>query len=1330
MRVNGRGLFIALAMGLLLWFSAGLPVEAEGIAKGEAVKGAASPPSTKTATAPRNLTPPFAPLPPRGKISKQEGLALVGDYKVLRTQYLKYYRARRYKAAEPLMRRALELARYLLGNTHPIVATESNNLGALLVTQRRYRSALPFLRTALQIRKKLLKKNDPKILQTLKDLQTNYLALGRGAKEMQTLRQMKPFYDGTYATNGKQLAYLLDRLGVLQINRQDYKGAQLHLEEALALYEGLLGRDHLDTVMTTSNLAVSFTKQKNYKEAIRLFDMVYKARKKKLGADNDLTLQTLTELSEIASHLRDYKKAIVMGQILVKSFEKKLGRDHIKLAGKHNRLAAYAYHDKDYDLAGRSLARALEITEKHKGRESRDLLVYLYNLATLYEDHGRYTEAEELYARRLLILEKTSGPNAAKTLNAMILLARLNRQITRYTIAEKLFKTALAREHEQAKPSKYRISSIHNNLGGLFREIGRYGESARQYKKAIAVHRSNPKGKNDDLARMYDNTGVLYIEMNLYDEAVDYHKKALTLFEETLGPEHRSVSLALNNLAAAYNRLYRYEEAVKLYERALAIYLKKARPADVFTGVLYDNLAGAYGKVHKDKKAEIYYKKAMDALLLAYGPNHPEVALAMTNLAGVYSNKKQFEAAHELYKKAILINEKAYGPDHPSLANMWRLMGENAADRKDYESARQFYDKALIISASANGAEHPKTGYIQLKLAGLYLWLHDYPEALKYYRKSAHVEELEFARKQGRGEVRQKGGRNSVFAGLAITAWHVSRSEVLRKKVKESEVSLRDEALYAAQRALGTSAGAALAQMSARFAAGSGDLSSAVRQRQDLTRHYDRLDKNLLQLLSAPPKRRNEVAILRERKSLVRVDTQIRQLDKKLAVQFPEYATLANPQPLKTADIQAQLKSDEALLYFMTSNRAVYIWVLTDKDMSWARAPLKRSNLRLQVAKLRKALDPSSAETRGFAPDAVEDLVSPNGRGPITTSFDLSASWQLYKELLQPFEGLVKDKKHLLIVASDALTALPFQVLLTAPPPTKGSDESDLYRRADWLIKRHALTTLPSISSLKALRQFAGKNGRAPKTLIAFGNPVFSRQKPATQVTQSGITSFYRGGRVNLSALAQLSQLPDTKDELLNVARSLNVPVSELKLGRAATEEAVKALDKSGELAQHAIVYFATHGLIAGDIKGLAEPALALSLPAKASGLDDGLLTASEVTQLHLNADWVVLSACNTASGDKPGAEALSGLARAFFYAGAKSLLVSHWPVYSDAATLLTTKSFKIIKDSEARNKPVGRAEALRRAMLSLINKKDDKLASNPSYWAPFVVVGEGAVLK
>ena len=121
--------------------------------------------------------------------------------------------------------------------------------------------------------------------------------------------------------------------------------------------------------------------------------------------------------------------------------------------------------------------------------------------------------------------------------------------------------------------------------------------------------------------------------------------------------------------------------------------------------------------------------------------------------------------------------------------------------------------------------------------------------------------------------------------------------------------------------------------------------------------------------------------------------------------------------------------------------------------------------------------------------------------------------------------------------------------------------------------------------------------------------------------------------------------------------------------------------------------------------------------------LDDGLLTASEVAQLKLDADWEILSACNTAAGDKPGAKGLSGLAKAFFYAGARALLVSHWPVFSKSTTDLTTSMFETIRN----NPTIGRAEALRRSMMEMASHRR---TAHPIFWAPFVVVGEGGVAR
>ena len=216
-------------------------------------------------------------------------------------------------------------------------------------------------------------------------------------------------------------------------------------------------------------------------------------------------------------------------------------------------------------------------------------------------------------------------------------------------------------------------------------------------------------------------------------------------------------------------------------------------------------------------------------------------------------------------------------------------------------------------------------------------------------------------------------------------------------------------------------------------------------------------------------------------------------------------------------------------------------------------------------------------------------------------------------------------------------------------------------------------------------------------------------------------SSLFRGALANVTEVRGLASLPDTADELATVAKTLGAGEDSLYLRERATETAVK----SAPLKRARVISFATHGLISGELKGLAEPALVLTPPETATEQDDGLLTVSEVAQLKLDADWVVLSACNTASADgKTGSEGLSGLAKSFFYAGSRALLVSHWPVVSEAAKELTVGTFNHMKKAGG----VGRAEALRRSMRDMIARKDNPRFAHPLYWAPFVVVGEGGL--
>src|SRR6201999_4251055 len=179
--------------------------------------------------------------------------------------------------------------------------------------------------------------------------------------------------------------------------------------------------------------------------------------------------------------------------------------------------------------------------------------------------------------------------------------------------------------------------------------------------------------------------------------------------------------------------------------------------------------------------------------------------------------------------------------------------------------------------------------------------------------------------------------------------------------------------------------------------------------------------------------------------------------------------------------------------------------------------------------------------------------------------------------------------------------------------------------------------------------------------------------------------------------------LPDTAEELRSIALALHAdPTRVLNLGKAANEETVKTAD----LSKYRIIVFATHGLVPGDLSGLHEPALALTAPEVAGVPGDGLLTMSEILALKLDADWVVLSACNTGAGSGASAEAASGLGRAFFYAGTRAILVTNWSVHSASARALVTGLFR----RQAANPALGRGEALRQAMMAVADDgfKDD----------------------
>jgi CHAT domain-containing protein len=471
-----------------------------------------------------------------------------------------------------------------------------------------------------------------------------------------------------------------------------------------------------------------------------------------------------------------------------------------------------------------------------------------------------------------------------------------------------------------------------------------------------------------------------------------------------------------------------------------------------------------------------------------------------------------------------------------------------------------------------------------------------------------------------------------------------------------------------------------------------------VRKDQDLAVQADKLDKTLIADVSKAPNERNQDTEDGIRKRLAEIASERAKLSNVLEEKFPDYVALANPKALTLKETQDLLADDEAVVAFNIGEKKSYAWVVTRTASYWTEIPTDTKTLNQEIKSVRQSLT--------FETDA---------------PFDAALSYKIYKETFGPIAEKLTGKTRLSILANGALTSIPFGILVTSDPQGKK------LKGDDWLIKSYAVSVLPSIYSLKTMRsQMAGVEANKP--MIAFADPVFSpearAEAKAKQVAMRSLPSFYRGTQLDARSLAEsLPQLPGTRTEVESIAEDLKVGKDDIKLGLDATETAVK----QSKLDDYRIVYFATHALVAGDLqefaKAKAEPALVFTMPDKPSELDDGLLEASEAAELKLNADWVVLSACNTASSDGVGAEALSGLARAFLYAGGKSLVVSYWDVSDDATAKLMSSLFKISKD---RPDP-SHGEMMRQAELSLLDAATSDEEAHPRVWAPFVVVGEPA---
>jgi CHAT domain-containing protein len=639
----------------------------------------------------------------------------------------------------------------------------------------------------------------------------------------------------------------------------------------------------------------------------------------------------------------------------------------------------------------------------------------------------------------------------------------------------------------------------------------------------------------------------------------------------------------------------------------------------------------------------------------------------------------------------VAISEKAVGPDHSEAAITLNNLALLYRHQARYAEAERLWRRALAINEKAFGPDHPGVARSLDNLADLCLVQGQIQQALSASARAVDILQKHLAvgkTQRSGGAITEQRSARRYFANYIRIGYAAGAN------APEGQASAAATTFHVVQLAQASEAAQAVGGMAARFAAGSDALAAAVRERQDLTYRGQRLDADIVKAVSRPPPERNPAQEAALRAAFEETTRRLDTLDARFATEFPAYDELSNPRPVSIEVTQSLLAGDEALLVYLTSVDETWLWVVRRDAVAFHRLEIGAQVLAHEVMALRGRLDPELNADR--AP------------------FPADRAYALFQKLIAPAAPELAGVRHLLVVPDGALQSLPLGVLVTRSP------EHDLetlagHRDIAWLARDYAMTVLPSVSSLQALRRI-GAGATTAQPFLGVGDPVLQGRDGRRPKVK--LVSLFRGALADADQVRALPPLPETADELRAIARSLGAAETDLLLGERASEPVLRQTP----LDHYRVVAFATHGLLSGELPGLAEPALVLTPPAEATPENDGLLTASKIATLKLNADWVVLSACNTAAGDgTPDGGGLSGLAKAFFYAGARSLLVSHWPVSSQATVKLTTGAFAEL----AKDPTIGRAEALRRSMMAMLDPANPTEFAHPLAWAPFVLAGE-----
>jgi CHAT domain-containing protein/tetratricopeptide (TPR) repeat protein len=799
---------------------------------------------------------------------------------------------------------------------------------------------------------------------------------------------------------------------------------------------------------------------------------------------------------------------------------------------------------------------------------------------------------------------------------------------------------------------------------------------------------------NNDLAFAFECEGR-------YSAAFEYLERAAEEMEELLGHDNFGTLTTKMNLAALLLLLDRTEDALAIVQdvrRQLVHNIDQRRASLMRSGLL---LEAKIALRHGDATGAIAMVQGAVADLApsTSAADIEDLASLESELGRFFVEASNWGDAKTWYERALTdLTRIGLGE---SLAAAEGLQGIAIAEAGSRTFSRG--DTALAMAIAIGNAQlprnHPNIAALEASLGAYDIVAGKIAEAEPHLKRAVQI-----FRDRGWLLGLDEQGEVADEFRQAQQAYNAYLDYLLKRMADEpaSVRSFSSTAFEISQLVRVTTPSEALLMQSIERTEADPARAARIRERRDFLIKRVSLEAEALTMVKLPNSHRNRAAEARTFAAIATANVRIAAIGTELGVAAQNRESELNPQPLSIAEIQDRLLGPrEALLVYVIEDWGTGVWVVRKTSSVFRLLSEGRTSIAVSVVELRRAL---------------------SGRLPL--QFDVGLARTVFNSLVAPvmvdLDGAVD---HTFVVTDGLLQILPMGVLVASTPPDERWKAGD-YRGLDWLARHFVFSMLPSVNALKIVRDLPVSH--ADVELLGVGTPNLGSRSSVIKGDHRVILREV-GGIADRDAIAQLTPLDELLGSMLQeLARAFGMGSKWpfIYEGDQATEAAVRGL----KLDRFRTIVFVTHGLSEDRFSNepvVAEAALVLTPPQREAttvAANDGLLTASEIGALHLDANVVLLIACNTASGsDTRGAEAFAGLAKAFFLAGARSVVASYWNINAQAAETIVSAAARRLR--ALRSASFG--QAINDAAMEIA--ASDEQFSHPYFWAPFIVVGDGS---